>query len=95
MCVPSTESLENAMPATCGIQLFGGKWHAKPDNIEASMYVAMVDLPAVEQLPVMTFSAKSLVTAVVQSQIVAVVPPRKALPHGRLVGPWPSYLGKC
>ena len=49
------------MSATCSIQPFGGKRYEKPDNVTASMYVAMEDVPAVKQLPVV---------ALVQSQIV-------------------------
>ena len=40
------------MSATCSIQPFAGKHYEKPDNIKASMYVAMADVPAVKQLPV-------------------------------------------
>ena len=37
------------MSATCIIQLFGGKrYYEKPDNVKASMYAAVADLPAVE-----------------------------------------------
>ena len=35
------------MSATCSIQSFGGKRYEKPDNVKASMYVAMADVPAV------------------------------------------------
>ena len=41
------------------IQLFGGKQYEKPDNVKASMYVAMADLLAAEQLPVVALSVKA------------------------------------
>ena len=45
--------------ATCRIQQLGGKQYEKPDIVKASMYVSMVDLPAVEQLPVVVLSTKA------------------------------------
>ena len=47
------------MSATCSLQLFRGKCYEKPDNIKASMYVAMADLLAVKQLPVVGLSVKA------------------------------------
>ena len=48
------------MSATCGIQPFGGKRYEKPDNVEAAcLLVAMTDLPAVEQLPVVALGMKA------------------------------------
>ena len=47
------------MSAICSIQPFGGKHYEKPDNITASMYVAMVDVLAVKQLPVVALSVKA------------------------------------
>ena len=47
------------MSATCSIQPFGGKQYKKPDNVKASMYVAMADVLAVKQLPVMALSVKA------------------------------------
>ena len=40
----------------CYIQPFGGKRYEKPDNVTATMYVAMADVLAVKQLPVVTLS---------------------------------------
>ena len=37
------------MPATCSIQPFGGKCYEKPDNVKASICIAMADVPAVKQ----------------------------------------------
>ena len=37
------------MPATCSIQPFGGKRYEKPDNVKASICIAMSDVPAVKQ----------------------------------------------
>ena len=47
------------MSATCSIQPFGCKHYEKPDNVKASMYVAMAEVPAVKQLPVMALSVKA------------------------------------
>ena len=47
------------MSATSSIQPFGGKRYEKPDNVKASMYVAMADLPAVKQLPIMALRVKA------------------------------------
>ena len=47
------------MSATCSIQSFGGKRYEKPDNVKASMYVAMADVPVVKQLPVVALSVKA------------------------------------
>ena len=47
------------MLATCSIQLFGGKCYEKQYNVKASMYVAMADVPAVKQLPIMALSMKA------------------------------------
>ena len=47
------------MSATCSIQPFGGKRYEKPDNVTASMYIAMADVPAVKQLPVVALSVKA------------------------------------
>ena len=47
------------MSATCSIQPFSGNRYEKPDNVTASMYVAMADVPAVEQLPIMALSVKA------------------------------------
>ena len=47
------------MSATCSIQPFGGKRYEKPDNITASMYIAMAYVPAVKQLPVVALRVKT------------------------------------
>ena len=47
------------MSATCSIQPFEGMHYEKPDNIMASMYVAMAALPAVKQLSVVALSVKT------------------------------------
>ena len=64
------------MSATCSIQPFEGKHYEKPDNVMASMYVAMVAVPAVKQLLVMALSVKAhWLPLLMQSQIV-----KKSLP---------------
>ena len=47
------------MSATCSIQPFGGKRYEKPVNVKALMYVAMADVLAVKQLPVMVLRVKA------------------------------------
>ena len=47
------------MSATWSIQPFEGKCYEEPDNVTASMYIAMVALPAVKQLPVVALSVKA------------------------------------
>ena len=47
------------MSATCSIQPFGGKCYGKPENVTASMYVAIADVPPVIELPVVALSLKA------------------------------------
>ena len=47
------------MSATCSIQPFGGKHYEKPDNVMALMYIAVADVPAIKQLPVVVLSVKT------------------------------------
>ena len=47
------------MSATYGIQPFVGEQYEKPDNVKASMYVAMADLPTINQLSNVALSAKA------------------------------------
>ena len=47
------------MSATCSKQPFVGKQYEKPDNVKASMYVAMADLPTINHLSNVALSAKA------------------------------------
>ena len=89
VCTPSTESLERTLcqllAAYSCLEVSATRSYEKPDNVKASMHVAMADLLAIKQLPVLAFSIKAAtVCFLVQSQIVneslvihyfAVIPP--------------------
>ena len=79
VCAPSTESLERKLSATCSIWPYKSKRYEKPDNVTASMYVAMAALLAVKQLP--NESLAIYYFAVVPSSKVTF-----ALLHSRLLG---------
>ena len=62
VCMPSTESLERMLcqllAAYSRLEIIA----TRPDNVTASMYLAMVDVLAVKQLPVVVLSVKPAVS---------------------------------
>ena len=59
VCMPSTESLERTL---CQLLAAYSRLEisaTRPDNVTASMYLAMVDVLAVKQLPVVVLSLKA------------------------------------